>query len=204
MIIVMFLGLALFVAAWAFRFSFSKLIYKPEEVEQCKVFVINNANIQHFFGTIKTIKLRFSGGGRSVSTKEGTSGSCSFRIKGSKQKGIVKVKWRKSDGKIIVTQLSMRECLASTRILWPESKARSAGCLLPSHVWDGIILLVMVPLFFFFYVNTKRNGRLVRIFFPFINWSERSRDVMELLFLVAAFGNTVYSILCFLNIATLF
>jgi hypothetical protein len=195
---------AFFVVVLVFQFIFSKLIYKHEEVEQCKVFAMNSTNIQDFFGTIESIELRVKGGGRSVSTEEGISGSCSFRIKGTEQKGNIKVEWRKNDGKINITRISMREGLAGTRILWPQAKATSVGYILPSHVWDGIISLVGAPLIFFFYLNSKRNGRLVRFFFPFINRSESSQVIMQLFFLVAAFGSMLLSILCFLNIYTLF
>ena len=196
--------IALLGAALSFQFLFSKLIYKPQEVEQCKAFVMNNTDIKDFFGKIKSVKLRVKGGGRGVSTQEGISGSCSFMVKGSKQKGNIKAKWRKDDDKITVTQVSMREGLVGTRILWPESQVTPTDYMLPSHVWDGIISLVMVPLAFFFYINCKRNGKLVRFVFPYVTWTEGRRGVMELLFLVAAFASVILSILCFLNIYTLF
>jgi len=195
---------ALLVAALTFKFLFSKLVYRPQEVEQCKAFTMNNTDIQDFFGTIKSMRLRVKGGGRSVSTKEGVSGSCSFRVKGSKQKGNIIIEWRKDGDKITVTQISMREGLVGTGTLWPKSLVTPSDYMVSSHVWDGIILLVIASLAFFFYLNSKRNGRLVRFFFPFINRSESNRVVMELLLLVATFGNIILSVLCFLNIYTLF
>lgn len=196
--------IALLAASLVFEFIASKLIYNPQEVEQCKAFVMNDTDIQDFFGTIKNVKLRVQGGGRSVSTKEGISGSCSFRVSGIKQKGAIKVKWKKDDDKITVTQISMREGFTGTRILWPKSEATSVNYILPSHIWDGIILLVGASLVFFFYRNSKKNGKMVKLFFPFVNWSERSRAIMELLFIVASLGSIILSILCFLNIYTLF
>jgi len=195
-------GIAFLAAAWAFQFMVSKLIYKPDEVSQCKAFVINNANIQDFFGTIESIKLRVKGGGRTVSTKEGISGSCSFKITGSKQKGNIKVKWQKNNGKISVTLVSMRQGLAGTSTLWP--KATSVAYILPSHVWDGIILLGMALIVFSLYLDTKRNGKWVKLFFAFATKSESSRAIMELLFLVGVIAQVIWSILCFLNISTLF
>lgn len=178
------------------------LTNKPEEVESCKTFVLNNKSVNDYFGTIKSISLGFEGGGQ----REGVTGFYSFTIHGEKHgTKRIRVMWQKKDDKMNITMLTTREGLASTRVLWPESEATSPRYLLPSHTWDGIILLVSSFVLLFFYINTKQNGLLVKLCYPVVAWTgEKGRKIAGLGFLAAAIGTIIYSILCFLNIYTLF
>jgi hypothetical protein len=192
------------VGALIFQFIFSKFIYKHGELEQCKTFLTSNSIVQDYFGSVKSVKPKLSGGSRQVSSTGEISGSFVCKIKGTKRKGVVRVDWQKKNDKLDVIQISTRQGLAGTRVLWPDAKATSVDYILPSNIWDGIILLAGLPLLLALYINTKREGIFIKFIFPLITWRERGRRVMELLFLFGVFVNILWSILCFFNIATLF
>ena len=178
-------------------------IFDHPEIEQCKTFLLDNTAIRFFFGTIESIEVKLIGSGKDVSSKKGTSGYYSFRLKGSNRKANVKVLWRLSNGKVEVTQVSMRTGFAGTVILWPESEATPSQYLLPSHIWDGIILLFLAFLNFLLHLNAKKNGKIVQYLYPAM-LRIGNTTTMAWGFLIVGYGCIAYSILCFLNICTLF
>jgi len=196
--------IALFIFVIAFLIMVNVFIYDTEEVEQCKNFLADNRNIKNFFGDVTSIKYRFVGSGKQKNTRKGVSGYYSFKICGDKHKGVVKVKWREENSQVIPISLSTREGLCGNRILWPESRAKSSGYILTSNVWDGIILLVLASISYFFHLNAKRNSKLFNFFYPSALRFESNHAITAWGFLVAAFGCVIYSVLCFLNIFMLF
>jgi hypothetical protein len=192
-----------FVFIVSFLITIEVLIFEPDEIGQCKEFIIDNANVRDLFGTIESIKPRFIGSGRHKSTKKGVSGYYSFRVKGSKRKNTIKAKWQQHNDKINVTQISMRKGLASTSIIWPKSETELNDYLLPSYMWDGIILLGLAFLNLLFHLSAKKNGKLARFCYPSM-LRIGSMTAMSWGFLIVSCGCVVYSILCFFNICTLF
>lgn len=183
------------------------LAFKAQEVEFCKRFVLDNSAAQDYFGLIKSVSLVRTAGGREVewnSNGKISHGTYHFRVKGAKRKGRIRVHWRTAGGTTKVSRLSVRVGLAGTRVIWPEYQGTSVSYILPSNVWDGIISLGVGGLCLLFYVGFKKRARWATLFFFFVARSERMRNFMKWVSVFAAFTSFVESILCFLNIWTLF
>jgi len=192
-----------FVVIAGFLIITKTLIFETNEIGQCKKFITDNANVQDLFGTIESIKPKFIGSSRYKDTRKGVSGYYSFRVQGRRKKGTIKAKWQQHNDKINVTQISMRKGLASTSIIWPKSETELNDYLLPSYMWDGIILLGLAFLNLLFHLSAKKNGKLARFCYPSM-LRIGSMTAMSWGFLIISCGCAVYSILCFLNICTLF
>lgn len=196
--------IVLFIFVIVFLIVVNVFIYGTKEVEQCKNFLTENNTVKNFFGDVTSIKYRFVGSGKHKDTRKGLSGYYSFKICGDKHKGLVKVKWREENNQLAPILLSTREGLCGNRILWPESQAKSSGYILRPNIWDGIILLVLASISYFFHINAKRNSKLFNFFYPSALRFESNHVITAWGFLVTTFGCVIYSILCFLNIFILF
>lgn len=192
------------VATFSFPFILSIFINKSEDTKSCKELVLNNKSVENYFGVIKTIRPKMAGSGKKWSSKEGVSGSNCFSIQGGIKKGSIRVIWVKENDKIKITAISTRVGLCSTYNLWPEPIVTPPNYILPSNVWDGIILLIGTFIVFVFYLNIKKVSIFVASFYPPMTWTEKSQAVAKWILLAVAFGYLSYSILCFLNICTLF
>jgi len=170
-------------------------LFSGPEAEQCKAFVLKNAEVQNFFGTIKSVTVRFVGSGR-TEKQNAIWGYYSFVVKGSKQTGEIRVEWNMHGINADVTRISVRTGLMGENQLWPPSKTEVSKCLLPSHIWDGIILLGMSFINFLFHISIRKNGSLVRFFYP----PALRLTKLTWTFLISAIALFLYSIICFLNI----
>lgn len=190
--------------ASAFPFIFSIFINKSEDTKSCQELVLNNKSVENYFGVIKTIRSKMIGSGKKWSSKEGVSGSNCFSIQGGIKKGNIRVRWIKENDKIKITTISTREGLCSTRVIWPEPIVAQSDYILPSNVWDGIIMLIGTFIVFVFYLNIKKVGIFITSFYPPITWTEKRQAISKWILLAVAFWYLSYSILCFLDIYTLF
>ena len=176
--------------------------HKPDEIEQCKTFLIGNKNLQAHFGPIKSVRARWINSGRSYSSKRGTSGYYSFWINGNRKRGSIKVYWELKNGKIQVSKISAREGFNGKRVLWPENVGKAEDYLLASHVWDGIICLLITALNYLFFLSSGKEGKLFRLFYhPSLRFG--SPSFYSRVFLISTFGFSALSVLCFFNIFTL-
>ena len=192
------------VSIFAFQVIVFSFITNKVIVEECKKFILNNKSVNDYFGGIKSIRLKMFGSERHWGGNEGTGGSYSFYILGEKKGGTVKAEWREDSNKIDITMVSTREGLANTRILWPEPKTRQKSYLLPSNIWDGIILMIMNFIIFLFYLNIRREGLLVKFFFPFITWTDGSRKFFKWWLLTGIFIGCIFIALCLFKGYTIF
>jgi len=200
-------GVVLSAPLLAFLLVGNILAFKAQEVKFCKRFVLDNSAAQDYFGPIKSVRLVRTAGGREVGwTSNGkiSHGTYHFRVKGAKRKGRIRVHWRTAGGTMKVSQLSIRAGLAGTRVIWPEYQDTSIGYIFPSNVCDGIILFCVGGLCLLFYAGFKKRARWATMFYFAVPRSERMQNFIKWIWAFSAFTSFVGSILCFLNIWTLF
>jgi hypothetical protein len=177
---------------------------KSEDIKSCKELVLNNESVKNYFGVIKTIRPKINGWGKKWSSEEGVSGSCGFSIQGGIKKGNISVRWIKENDKIKITMISTRVGLCSSYNLWPEPTVTPPNYILSSNAWDGIELLIGTLIISVLYFNIKKVGMFVTLFYPRVTWTEKSQTIAKWVLLAVTFGYLSYSVLCFLNICTLF
>lgn len=134
--------------------SISFPFIEKRSIDEAKRLIMQNEKFEEVFGEVSKVRLWPLG------RYEWNDKFSNFplSVKGSKQKGLVKVYCIKANDNVRVTKITQRYGFADEIRIWPVTIYSKKGAKIPANIWNGIEFLLGSIILYVLYLNPKSKG----------------------------------------------